>query len=200
MTDGATLSAAGKQLDLSLVQATEGNNGYNISALLKETGNVTLDGGFTNTASCTSAITYIDGDHGILRYRGYPIEQLAEHSNFIETSFLLIYGDLPSPAELADFESRIRDHTMLHEDLKAVLPGLPARRAPDAGAVLRRVARCRPSTRTASTPSTRSRSRSRRSACWPSCRPSRPTPTRSRSASRSSTPTTTCRSSRTSCG
>ena len=80
MTDGATLSAAGKQLDLSLVKATEGNNGYDISALLKETGNVTLDGGFTNTASCTSAITYIDGDEGILRYRGYPIEQLAEHS------------------------------------------------------------------------------------------------------------------------
>src|SRR6476620_2151000 len=108
MTDGATLSAAGKQLDLSLVQATEGNNGYNLSALLKETGNVTLDGGFTNPASCTSAITYIDGDHGILRYRGYPIEQLAEHSSFIETSFLLIYGHLPSATELADFEGRIR--------------------------------------------------------------------------------------------
>jgi citrate synthase len=125
MTDGATLSAAGKQLDLSLVNATEGNNGYDISALLKETGNVTLDGGFTNTASCTSAITYIDGDEGILRYRGYPIEQLAEHSNFIETSFLLIYGHLPSPAELGDFEGRIRDHTMLHEDLKGFFQGFP---------------------------------------------------------------------------
>ena len=125
MTDGATLSAAGKQLDLSLVKATEGNNGYDISALLKETGNVTLDGGFTNTASCTSAITYIDGDEGILRYRGYPIEQLAEHSTFIETSFLLIYGHLPSEAELADFESRIRDHTMLHEDLKGFFQGFP---------------------------------------------------------------------------
>ena len=125
MTDGATLSAAGKQLDLSLVKATEGNNGYDISALLKETGNVTLDGGFTNTASCTSAITYIDGDHGILRYRGYPIEQLAEHSTFIETSYLLIYGDLPTPAELADFEGRIRDHTMLHEDLKGFFQGFP---------------------------------------------------------------------------
>ena len=125
MTDGATLSAAGKQLDLSLVRATEGNNGYDISALLKETGNVTLDGGFTNTASCTSAITYIDGDHGILRYRGYPIEQLAEHSSFIETSFLLIYGHLPSATELADFEGRIRDHTMLHEDLKGFFQGFP---------------------------------------------------------------------------
>jgi citrate synthase len=95
MTDGATLSAAGKQLDLSLVRATEGNGGYDISSLLKETGNVTLDGGFTNTASCTSAITYIDGDAGILRYRGYPIEQLAEKSSFVETSYLLIYGELP---------------------------------------------------------------------------------------------------------
>ena len=125
MTDGATLSAAGKQLDLSLVRATEGNSGYDISALLKETGNVTLDGGFTNTASCTSAITYIDGDEGILRYRGYPIEQLAEHSSFNETSDLLIYGQLPSPAELADFESRIREHTMLHEDLKGFFQGFP---------------------------------------------------------------------------
>ena len=125
MTDGATLSAAGKQLDLSLVSATEGNDGYDISALLKETGNVTLDAGFVNTASCTSAITYIDGDQGILRYRGYPIEQLAEHSSFLETSFLLIYGHLPDEAELTDFEGRIRDHTMLHEDLKGFFQGFP---------------------------------------------------------------------------
>ena len=125
MTDGATLDAAGTQLDLPLVQATEGNSGYDISALLKETGNVTLDGGFVNTASCTSAITYIDGDEGILRYRGYPIEQLAEKSTFIETSFLLIYGHLPSPSELEDFETRIREHTMLHEDLKAFFNGFP---------------------------------------------------------------------------
>ena len=125
MTDGATLDAAGKQLDLPLVQATEGNSGYDISALLKETGNVTLDGGFVNTASCTSAITYIDGDAGILRYRGYPIEQLAERSSFIETSFLLIYGHLPDERELEDFTTRIREHTMLHEDLKAFFNGFP---------------------------------------------------------------------------
>jgi citrate synthase len=125
MTDGATLSASGKQLDLSLVEATEGNNGYDISALLKQTGNVTLDSGFTNTASCTSAITYIDGDAGILRYRGYPIEQLAEHSTFLETSYLLIYGGLPSASELSRFEERIRQHTMLHEDLKGFFQGFP---------------------------------------------------------------------------
>ena len=125
MTDGATLSAAGKQLDLSLVRATEGNGGYDISSLLKETGNVTLDGGFTNTASCTSAITYIDGDAGILRYRGYPIEQLAKQSSFIETSYLLIYGELPTPSQLAEFEGRISQHTMLHEDLKGFFQGFP---------------------------------------------------------------------------
>ncbi len=125
MTDGATLNAQGKELDLALVEATEGNSGYDISSLLKETGNVTLDAGFVNTASCTSAITYIDGDAGILRYRGYPIEQLAERSTFIETSFLLIYGHLPTTAELEDFETRIREHTMLHEDLKAFFNGFP---------------------------------------------------------------------------
>ncbi len=125
MTDGATLHAAGKQLDLSLVPATEGNGGYDISKLLAETGNVTLDGGFTNTASCTSAITYIDGDAGILRYRGYPIEQLAKSSTFLETSYLLIYGNLPTAAELASFESRVSQHTMLHEDLKGFFRGFP---------------------------------------------------------------------------
>jgi citrate synthase len=125
MTDGATLDAAGTQLDLPLVEATEGNSGYDISTLLKETGNVTLDAGFVNTASCTSAITYIDGDAGILRYRGYPIDQLAEQSSFIETSFLLIYGHLPNADELADFQTRICEHTMLHEDLKAFFNGFP---------------------------------------------------------------------------
>ena len=125
MTDNAKLIAAGKELDLKFTPATEGNHGYDISALLKETGNVTLDGGFTNTASCTSAITYIDGDAGILRYRGYPIEQIAEKSTFVETSFLLIYGHLPNAGELADFEDRIRQHTMLHEDLKGFFQGFP---------------------------------------------------------------------------
>jgi len=86
---------------------------------------MTYDPAFMNTAACRSAITYIDGDRGILRYRGYPIEQLAEHSSFIETSYLLIYGELPSESELADFEGRIRQHTMLHEDLKGFFQGFP---------------------------------------------------------------------------
>src|SRR5688500_19520138 len=125
MTDGATLSAEGKQLDLKLVEATEGNSGYDISALLKETGNVTLDGGFVNTASCTSAITYIDGDEGILRYRGYPIEQLAEHSTFLEVSYLLMYGELPTEVQLTEFTERVRMHTLLHEDMKRFFEGFP---------------------------------------------------------------------------
>jgi citrate synthase len=124
-TSGAKLLAEGKELDLKLNPATEGNNGYDISALLKETGNVTLDSGFTNTGSTTSKITYIDGDVGILRYRGYPIEQLAEKSTFIETSYLLIYGELPTESQLEDFTTRIREHTMLHEDLKGFFQGFP---------------------------------------------------------------------------
>ena len=123
--DAAKLLAGGAELNLPLIPATEGNSGYDISALLKDTGNVTLDSGFTNTASTTSAITYIDGDAGILRYRGYPIEQLAQGSSFIEVSYLLIYGELPSATQLAEFEHRIREHTMLHEDLKGFFAGFP---------------------------------------------------------------------------
>ena len=124
-TASATLTASGKTLELPVVKATEGNDGYSISALLKETGNVTLDQGFTNTASCKSEITYIDGDAGILRYRGYPIEQLAEKSSFVEVSYLLIYGVLPTQAQLDDFTDRISRHTMLHEDLKEFFSGFP---------------------------------------------------------------------------
>ncbi len=122
---GATLEAAGKTLDLPLVEAAEGNDGYDISKVLKETGNVTLDIGFVNTASCNSAITYIDGDAGILRYRGYPIEQLAERSSFLEVTYLLINGELPTADQLAEFDGRLRRHTLLHEDLKAFFSGFP---------------------------------------------------------------------------
>ena len=119
------LSFNGQQVPFKLVPATDGNDGINIGPLLKETGAVTLDGGFTNTASCTSAITFIDGDEGILRYRGYPIEQLAEKSTFLETSYLLIYGELPTPQQLATFEHQIKMHTMLHEDLRRFFDGFP---------------------------------------------------------------------------
>jgi citrate synthase len=100
---GAVLRAGDKELVLPLIAATEGNNAYEISKLMKETGNVTLDVGFVNTASCKSAITYIDGDAGILRYRGYPIEDLAKNSTFVETSYLLMYGELPNKQQLDSF-------------------------------------------------------------------------------------------------
>ena len=119
------LNYPGGTLDLPIVEASEGENGLGISSLLKTTGNVTLDPGFVNTASCTSAITFINGDEGILRYRGYPIEQLAQHSSFLETSYLLVYGELPTATELSDFESLITQHTMLHEDLRRFFDGFP---------------------------------------------------------------------------
>ena len=113
------------ELLLGEVPATVGASGYDVSALLKETGHITLDHGFMNTASCESAITYIDGDNGILRYRGYPIEQLAEQSTFLETSYLLIYGHLPSAGELSKFTEDIGMHTMVHEDLRRFFDGFP---------------------------------------------------------------------------
>jgi len=125
MTDAVKLQHPGGELELPTVSATEGNDGIDVSSLLRQTGLVTLDPGFVNTASCESAITYIDGDAGVLRYRGYPIEQLAEKSTFTEVSYLLIYGHLPTGSELEDFEDRIRRHTMLHEDLKAFFAGFP---------------------------------------------------------------------------
>jgi citrate synthase len=126
MTDQqVTLQHAGGTLDLPIVPAAEGNDGIDVSKLLSATGYVTLDPGFVNTAATTSSITYIDGDEGILRYRGYPIEQLAEHSSFLEVSYLLIYGELPTATQLEDFTNRISRHTLLHEDLKRFFDGFP---------------------------------------------------------------------------
>ena len=121
----ATLRVADKELTFPGVGAVEGNDGLGVGSLLKETGLVTYDVGFVNTASCKSAITYIDGDQGILRYRGYPISELAEKSTFVEVAYLLIYGELPTPDELSRFEDLIRRHTMLHEDLRAFFNGFP---------------------------------------------------------------------------
>ncbi len=113
------------ELDLAEVPATEAPSGLDVGRLLAATGRVTLDPGFVNTAACTSAITYIDGDAGILRYRGYPIDQLAEGASFLEVAFLLIHGELPTAAELADFAGQIRLHTLLHEDLRRFFDGFP---------------------------------------------------------------------------
>ncbi|MEG9248902.1 citrate synthase [Arthrobacter sp. Soc17.1.1.1] len=123
--NAASLHYDGGKLSLPLVPAVEGNNGYDVSKLLKQTGQVTFDPGFMNTAATTSAITYIDGDAGILRYRGYPIEELAKNSSFLEVSYLLIYGNLPTPEELSAFDGRIRRHTLLHEELKGFFGGFP---------------------------------------------------------------------------
>ncbi|GGP34459.1 citrate synthase [Saccharothrix coeruleofusca] len=124
-TRTVALRHQGGEHEMRVVPATEGAPGIDLGKLLANTGLVTLDSGFVNTASCASEITYIDGDAGILRYRGYPIEQLAEKSNFLEVSYLLIYGELPTQAQLDEFSSKISRHTLLHEDLKRFFDGFP---------------------------------------------------------------------------
>ncbi len=121
--DQATLSAGDKSATLPVLKPTLGNDCVDISKLTKETGLFTYDPGFGATAACKSAITYIDGDKGVLLYRGYPIEQLAAHSSFTEVSYLLMNGELPSKDELAKFEHEVTHHTMMHESLKNFLHG-----------------------------------------------------------------------------
>ena len=124
-TTPARLALNGKELELPRVAATEGNDGITVSKLLSETGVVTLDPGFTNTASCASDITYIDGGAGILRYRGYPIEQLATQTSFLEVSYLLLYGELPSASELTAFDDRVNRHTLIREDFARIFDAFP---------------------------------------------------------------------------
>ncbi|MFC0505924.1 citrate synthase [Micromonospora costi] len=119
------LDHPGGQLSMPVHSAVEGPAGIGVSKLLKETGMTTYDPGFVNTAACSSAITYIDGDAGILRYRGYPIEQLAEKSSFLEVSYLLIYGELPTEQQLAEFTEWIRRHSLLHEEMRRFFDGFP---------------------------------------------------------------------------
>jgi citrate synthase len=126
MSDAAVFTAPGREpLELQVHEATEGSGGVDIGKLLSTSGLVTYDPGFANTASCASEITYIDGGAGILRYRGYPIDQLATRSSFLETSYLLIYGELPTESQLEDFTDQIRRHTLLHEDMKRFFDGFP---------------------------------------------------------------------------
>ncbi|GAA3968285.1 citrate synthase [Gordonia caeni] len=120
-----TFTYPGGSIDLPILRATDGSDSVALGPFLSETGLTTFDSGFVNTAATKSDITYIDGDAGILRYRGIPIDQLASKSTFIEVSYLLIYGELPSPAELETFTDRIRRHTLLHEDLKRFFDGFP---------------------------------------------------------------------------
>ncbi len=121
----ARLDHPGGTLSLPVREAVVGPSGVDVGGLLHENGYVAYDPGYVNTAPCTSAITYIDGDAGILRYRGYPIDQLAGHASFLEVSYLLIYGELPTAVQLAEFQESINRHTLLHEDLRRFFDGFP---------------------------------------------------------------------------
>ncbi|WP_372670353.1 citrate synthase [Amycolatopsis kentuckyensis] len=121
----AKLTLPSGEHEFKIVHPVEGAPGIELGKLLAQTGYITYDPGFVNTGAASSAIAYIDGDAGILRYRGYPIEQLAEKSTFVEVSYLLIYGELPTETQLADFTEKIQRHTLLHEDLKAFFSGFP---------------------------------------------------------------------------
>ncbi len=126
----AELKIGDKTYQLPIIEGTENEVAIDISKLRGESGIITIDPGFKNTGSTKSAITFLDGEKGILRYRGYSIEELAEKSSFLEVCFLLIYGELPNKEELEKFESDIRIHTMLHEDFKGILEDFPSNAHP----------------------------------------------------------------------
>ncbi|NLV29544.1 MAG: citrate synthase [Acidobacteria bacterium] len=128
--DLARLELDGKQYELPIVVGSEGERGIDISSLRNSTGHITLDDGYGNTGSCVSRITFIDGEKGILRYRGIPIEELAVKSTFVETAYLLIWGKLPTYDELKDFSDRLTRNEMLHEDMKFHFEGFPANAHP----------------------------------------------------------------------
>ncbi len=130
MDNHATLSLQGKSIKLPLVVGTENERAIDISRLRAESGLITLDNGYSNTGSCQSDITYIDGEKGILRYRGYPIEILAQQSGFIETSYLLLFGELPTEAQLAEFRTTLRVHQFIHEDMHHHFNGFPPNAPP----------------------------------------------------------------------
>lgn len=125
MSEKAQLILEGKTYELPIIVGTENEKAVDITTLRQNTGYVTLDNGYMNTGATTSTITFLDGDKGILRYRGIPIEQLAEHSTFIETSHLLIYGKLPKVDELSKFSALLTEHAMIHEDMKRFFDGYP---------------------------------------------------------------------------
>lgn len=126
----AEIKLENKVFQLPVITGTEGEKAIDISTLRDQTGYITLDTGFKNTGSTQSSITFLDGENGILRYRGYPIEQLAEKSSFLEVSYLLIYGELPNSSQLADFISGVTHHTLIHEDMKKFYEGFPSKAHP----------------------------------------------------------------------
>ncbi len=126
MVKNVEIKVNGDSFQLPLVEGTEKEQAIDIGKLRGETGLITLDYGFKNTGSTQSAITFLDGEKGILRYRGYPIEQLAESSNFLEVAYLLIFGELPTESEYESFHGGIYEHTLVHEDIKKILDGFPS--------------------------------------------------------------------------
>ena len=126
MSEYAELKVDGKEYKLPIIEGTEQEKGFDISKLRAESGLITVDTGFKNTGSTQSSITFLDGEKGILRYRGYPIEQLADKSTFLEVAYLLIYGELPTGQELYDFRASIKSHQLVHEDMKQILHGFPS--------------------------------------------------------------------------
>jgi len=125
MSETAELKLGDQKIDLPIIVGSEQEKAVDVSSLRAKTGFITLDNGYMNTGACTSAITFIDGERGILRYRGIPIEVLAEKSTFLETAYLLIEGALPTSDQLENFTNRVRRHTMIHEDIKRFYDGFP---------------------------------------------------------------------------
>ncbi|MGF7074838.1 citrate synthase [Mucilaginibacter sp. 3215] len=130
MAETAQLKIGDKTFELPVIEGTEGEKAIDISKLRDQTGYVTLDIGYKNTGATKSAITFLDGEQGILKYRGYPIEQLAEKSSFIEVAYLLIYGELPSAEKLKLFQYELSRHTLVHEDMKKFFDGFPSKSHP----------------------------------------------------------------------
>src|ERR1700688_590673 len=122
----AKLVLEGKEHELPVVIGSEGEKAIDITKLRATTGYITLDPGYGNTGACESAITFIDGEAGILRYRGYPIEEIAGRTNFVDVCYLLIYCHLPNPAEIKQFRQNLTYHSLLHEDMKKFFEGFPA--------------------------------------------------------------------------
>ncbi|MDF2600366.1 MAG: gltA, partial [Methylobacterium brachiatum] len=123
MSASSTITVDGKEIELPVKSGTIGPDVIDIGKLYAKTGAFTFDPGFTSTASCESKITYIDGDEGVLLYRGYPIEQLAEKGDFLETCYLMLFGTLPTAAQKADFDYRVTRHTMVHDQMNRFFTG-----------------------------------------------------------------------------
>ena len=186
----AKLICGEHDLDIPIVVGTENESALDISRLRRDTGLICLDEGYVNTGSTRSAVTFLDGESGVLRYRGYPIEDLASNCDFVEVCYLLIYGELPNGEQLDKFRTSIRNHTMLHEDMRMFYDGFPR----DAHRWRRsRVlsVQCRPFIRMHWIPPIRSMWSFAHTACWPSFLRSRLTVIKSRLVNRLFTRTTT---------